>query len=69
MNRKYSLLYYNDEIVDYNNEADNVGTINDDLKRKNNFVIIKKKNFEDIKNHLNYRVIKEGKKYIMIEGK
>ena len=69
MNRKYSLLYYNGKIVDYNNEGADIDTINEDLKRENNLVILKKTNFDIVKDHLNYRVIKDGKRYIMIEGK
>ena len=35
MDRKYSLLYYNDEIVDYNtNSKVNVKRVAEDLKRK-----------------------------------
>jgi 4-amino-4-deoxy-L-arabinose transferase-like glycosyltransferase len=68
MNRKYSLLYYNDEIVDYNKQKMDINAIKEDLMRKNNFVILEKDNFKKIKNYLNYRVIKNGKRYIMIEG-
>ena len=68
MNRKYSLLFYNDEIVDYNNQQMDINTIKEDLMRKNNYVILKKDCFKEIEDHLNYRIIKDGKRYIMIEG-
>jgi 4-amino-4-deoxy-L-arabinose transferase-like glycosyltransferase len=69
MNRKYSLLYYNDEIVDYNVPDMDINVIKEDLGRENNYVILKKDKYEQIKNHLNCRIIKSGKRYIMISGK
>ena len=44
MDRKYSLLYYNDEIVDYNtNSKVNVKGVAEDLKKEDNVVILKNK--------------------------
>ena len=68
LNRKYSLLYYNDKTVDYNPEQMDISTIKEDLLRKNNLVILKKNCFNEIEDYLNYKIIKDGKKYIMIEG-
>jgi 4-amino-4-deoxy-L-arabinose transferase-like glycosyltransferase len=68
MNRKYSLIYYNDKKVDYNTEDMDINVINEDLERKNNLVILKKKNFEQIKDNLNCNIVKIGNRYIMIEG-
>lgn len=69
MNRKYSLLYYNDEKVDYNPEELNLKAISKDLKKKNNVVIILNRRMPDIKDKLDYEVIKTGRRYTMIRGK
>lgn len=69
MSRKYSLLYYNDEKVDYNPEELNLKAISKDLKKKNNVVIILNRRMPDIKDKLDYEVIKTGRRYTMIRGK
>lgn len=70
MDRKYSLLYYNDKIVDYNTDKTiNLKTVEEDLEKKNNIVIIKNKQMNIIKDKLNYKVIKTGRRYTMIMGK
>ena len=70
MDRKYSLLYYNDEKVDYNS---NIGltanNVRDDLAKKDYVVIIKNKEMPEIEGKLNYDVIKVGRRYTMIKGK
>ncbi len=68
MNRKYSLIYYNNKIADYNNEDMDINVITEDLNRKDNLVILKLKNFEQIKDNLKCNIVKTGKRYIMIEG-
>lgn len=70
MDRKYSLLYYNDEIVDYNTDkVINLKTVEEDLKKKDNIIIIKNKQMNIIEGKLKYNVIKKGRRYTMIKGK
>lgn len=69
MDRKYSLLYYNDEEVDYNPKDIDIKAIEQDLKKKNNVVIIKNKYMPEIENVLNYKIVKKGRRYTMIKGK
>ena len=68
MSRKYSLLYYNDELVDYNPEEVNLEVIKKDLAKKDNVVIVLNKRMPDIEGKLNYKVIKIGRRYTMIKG-
>ncbi len=66
---KYSLIYYRDgeAPVIYGGDY----TI-DDLKRelvkRDNFVIIKKKQIDDEIQKLNYKIVEEGRRYILVEG-
>lgn len=70
MDRKYSLLYYNDEKVDYNSNIGlTVNNVRDDLAKKDYIVIIKNKEMPEIEGKLNYDVIKVGRRYTMIKGK
>lgn len=70
MDRKYSLLYYNDEKVDYNSNIGlTVNNVRDDLAKKDYVVIIKNKEMSEIEGKLNYDVIKVGRRYTMIKGK
>lgn len=68
MSRKYSLLFYNDEKVDYNPEELDLNAIASDLKKKDNIVIILNRRLPDIKGKLDYKVIKSGRRYTMIKG-
>lgn len=69
MDRKYSLLYYNDEIVDYNtNSKVNVKRVAEDLKKEDNVVILKNKEMYLIKGNIPYKVVKKGRRYTMIMG-
>lgn len=69
MDRKYSLLYYNDEIVDYNtNSKVNVKGVAEDLKKEDNVVILKNKEMYLIKGNVPYKVVKKGRRYTMIMG-
>jgi 4-amino-4-deoxy-L-arabinose transferase-like glycosyltransferase len=68
MERKYSLLYYNDEKVDYNHDVDlNKKSVLEDLKKEKNVVIIKNKEMDIIDGKIDYDVIKVGRKYTMIK--
>ena len=61
MDRKYSLLYYNDEIVDYNtNSKVNVKRVAEDLKKEDNVVILKNKEMYLIKGNIPYKVVKKA---------
>ena len=70
MDRKYSLLYYNDEKVDYNsNTGLTVGSVKNDLTKKDYVIIIRNKEMYEIEGKLDYDVIKVGRRYTMIKGK
>lgn len=70
MDRKYSLLYYNDEKVNYNWNHDlNVENVKNDLDKKDYILIIKNKEFDVIDGKLDYKIIKKGRRYTMIKGK
>ena len=68
MSRKYSLLFYNDEKVDYNPEELDLNAIATDLKTKNNVVIILNRRLPDLEGKLDFEVIKSGRRYTMIKG-
>jgi 4-amino-4-deoxy-L-arabinose transferase-like glycosyltransferase len=70
MERKYSLLYYNDEKVDYNNNTNvNLKSVLEDLRKDKNVVIIKNKEMNVIENKIDYDIIKVGRRYTMIKSK
>ena len=70
MDRKYSLLYYNDEKVDYNsNTGLTVDSVKNDLTKKDYVIIIRNKEMYEIEGKLDYDVIKVGRRYTMIKGK
>lgn len=69
MSRKYSLLYYNDEKVDYNPDEVDLEEIQNDLNKKNNIVIILNKRMPEIEGKLDYEIIKVGRRYTMIRGR
>lgn len=69
LNRKYSLLYYNDEKVDFNENLEiNLKTVQEDLNKKDNVVVLKNKDMIKIKDKLKYKIIKTGRRYTMIKG-
>jgi 4-amino-4-deoxy-L-arabinose transferase-like glycosyltransferase len=68
MEKKYSLLFYNDEIVDYNIDKDiDIPLLQDNLKNDRNVVILKNKNLSEIEN-LKCKILKKGRRYTMIKG-
>lgn len=69
MDRKYSLLYYNDELVDYHPMDSDYHVIQKDLEKDKNVVIIKNKVLEDVQDNLDFEIIKKGRRYTMIKGK
>lgn len=68
MDRKYSLLFYNDELVDYESEDKNIKNIKHDLAKANNIVIVKNKVLPELYKNLEFEVIKKGRRYTMIKG-
>lgn len=70
MERKYSLIFYNDEIADFNTNTEfNIENVKQDLQKDKNIVIIRNKQMKTIKNKLNYDIIKVGRRYTMLKGK
>ncbi len=69
MDRKYSLLYYNDEEVDFNPEDVDIKVIKKDLAKPKNVVIIKNKVLEQADKSLDFEIVKKGRRYTMIKGK
>ncbi len=66
LDRKYSLLYYNDEPVDYESEDKDYKSIKQDLKKDRNIVIVKNKVLGDIKENVKFEIVKKGRRYTMI---
>lgn len=67
LERKYSLLYYNDELVDYEQKDKDYTSIRQDLKKNKNLVIVKNKVLDDIKKNVDFEIVKEGRRYTMIK--
>ena len=67
---KYSLIYYRDGIepIVYGGDF-TVEDLKRELAKKDNFVIIKKKQIDDEIRKLNYNVVEGGRRYILAEGK
>ena len=67
---KYSLIYYRDgnEPIVYGGDF-KIEDLKRELAKKDNFVIIKKKQIDDNIQKLDYKVIDEGRRYILVEGK
>ncbi len=64
--RKYSLIFYSGQPVEYGLFY-NIEDLKNELKEKNNLVIVQYKHMnKDFKN-LNYKVIDKGRKYMLIE--
>ena len=67
---KYSLIYYRDgnEPIVYGGDF-TIDDLKRELAKKDNFIIIKKKQLDDNIKKLNYNVVDEGRRYILVEGK
>lgn len=67
---KYSLIYYRDgdKPIIYGGDF-NINDLRNELSKKDNFVIIKKKQIDDSIKQLNYNIVSEGRRYVLIEGK
>jgi 4-amino-4-deoxy-L-arabinose transferase-like glycosyltransferase len=65
---RYSLLYYSQKNVKFDIAEDNPKEFLDILNNPKNIIIVRKKNIENIPTK-NYKIIKEGRKYLLIEKK
>jgi hypothetical protein len=69
IDRKYSLLYYNDEIMDYHiGGIIDLSVLKEDLERGDNIVIMQTKRLPKIEKVLKFEIIKTGRRYSMIKG-
>lgn len=68
LERKYSLLYYNDENVDFEEREGNIKCIKEDLKKEGNVVILKNKVLQEVDKKIDYQLVKKGRRYSMIKG-
>ncbi len=67
---KYSLIYYRDgnEPIVYGGDFE-LNDLKRELNKKNNYVIIKKKQIDNDIKMLNYNIVSEGRRYLLLEGK
>ena len=63
---KYSLIFYGTEPVEFG--VDDIEKLKEAILRKNNLVIVKKKNIAEIEG-LKYSIIDTGRRYLLLEGK
>ena len=66
---KYSLIYYRDgdKPIVYGGDFE-IDDLKRELNKKDNYVIIKKKQIDDDVKKLNYKVVEEGRRYTLLEG-
>ena len=67
---KYSLIYYRDgdAPIVYGGDFE-IDDLKRELEKKNNYVIIKKKQVDDEVRKLEYNIVEEGRRYLLLEGK
>ena len=65
---KYSLIYYGGKPVYYSNDKD-LDAIKNELNKNDNLVIMRKKDISDGIKSLNYNILQEGRRYILMERK
>jgi len=67
---KYSLIYYRDgdAPIVYGGDFE-IDDLKRELEKKNNYVIIKKKQVDDEVRKLEYNIVDEGRRYLLLEGK
>ena len=63
---KYSLIYYGEKPVYYSNDKD-LDAIKNELNKNDNLVIMRKKDITDEIKSLNYNILEEGRRYILME--
>ena len=66
---KYSLIYYRDgdKPIVYGGDFE-IDDLKRELNKKDNYVIIKKKQIDDDVKKLNYKIVEEGRRYTLLEG-
>lgn len=70
MEKKYSLIYYNDEKADFNTDLEiNIKLVKEDLNKEDNVIIIKNKDIKKIESKVKYDVIKKGRRYSMLKSR
>lgn len=68
LSRKYSLIYYYNKKVNYNNDIElDEDRLKNDLNKENTVVILKTKDLEELAPHVDYTVIKQGRRYTMLK--
>ena len=65
---KYSLIYYGGKPVEYGKQYE-ISDLKQALNKNNNLVIIPHKFYDDEVQALDYNIVDNGRKYIMIEKK
>lgn len=68
MERKYSLIYYNDEKADFNTDMEiNVKLLEEDLNIEDNVIILKNKDLKKVEGKVKFDIIKKGRRYSMLK--
>ena len=68
--RKYSIIYYNDEKADFDTNLNiKVKSVKKGLKKDNNVVILKNKDLKKLEGKAKYDIIKKGRRYSLLRGK
>ena len=65
---KYSLIYYGGKPVEYGKDF-TIDELKSALKRPNNLVILPHKAIDEEVEALDYQLVKDGRKYMLVEGK
>lgn len=65
---KYSLIYYGGKPVDFGDEY-GIEDLKEALAKKDNLVIIPHKFYDEEVKKLNYTILEDGRKYILVKGK
>ena len=65
--KRYSLLFYYSTVVEFEKELD-YEYLNNELKSKNTYIIIKNKDTEKIDQNVDFNIIEKGRKYSLIKG-
>jgi len=66
--RRYSLLYYSGYHIDYI-EQTTTDNLEEELEKKDSYISIRKKYLDQYAKNLDYDVVIEGRKYVLIKSK
>ena len=66
--RRYSLLYYSGYHIDYI-EQTTTDNLEEELEKKDSYISIRKKYIDQYAKNLDYDVVIEGRKYVLIKSK